>query len=797
MTLGPSLSGIQIKPPLFQVLSSLSLFGISSLNFKPYSQISPHLHIIIALKFKTPKGWKDTFAMIDSGGTHNFIDTDFSLIHALPTYPMSQPSRLLMADGNDSKGGLVSHEISLPIVIGPHSETTTFSVTKLGGYPIVLGLPWLKEHDPHIHWSQHQITFGSSHCLSHCQVSEPCTIPALPSHPSAQRPSKVPRSTSASPKSTVKSKSPVKSQLSSDPKTSIAIPKVSLINSAALNMCMRLPDSQLYRLCISEIQEPTETTTDPDLSKIPSEYHEFSDVFSKSEAHKLPEHRPYDLKIPLQEGTTPPFGPVYNLSPLELEVLRKYIDDNLKKGFIKHSQSPAGAPILFVKKSDGSLRLCVDYRGINKITIKNRYPLPLIPELLDKVGKAKYFTGLDMRDGYHLLRMGVGEEWKTAFCSRYGLFEYNVVPFGLCNAPAAFQHLMNDVLREYLDDFLVIYLDDILIYSNTKSEHQHHVRLVLQRLREAGLYVKPEKCQFAVSEVSFLGYLISANGIRMDPKKVEAVTSWPTPQSQHDIQVFLGFANFYRRFIKEYSRTVSPITALLKKDVTFNWNQEADTAFRYLKTSFTTAPVLRHFDRSRPAILEADASNEALGGTVSQYDDQGILHPCAFHSRKFTPPERNYEIYDKEMLAIVECMDIWRYYFEGAEHKLKVLTDHKNLVWFTETKSYNRRQARWAEKLSRFDFVIQFRPGIEAGKPDALSRRPDYWPPKGGGDSDSRNEFTFLKPDQVKGFPSLATTYMICASVAQSMNIDEDLKDSIANALPDDPDIGSYLQQNT
>ena len=202
----------------------------------------------------------------------------------------------------------------------------------------------------------------------------------------------------------------------------------------------------MYKLYTSGILESSDSASDPDLSKIPSEYHDFAEVFSKTEAHKLPEHRPYDLKIPLQEGTTPPFGPVYNLSPLELKVLHKYIDDNLRKGFIRHSQSPAGAPILFVKKADGSLRLCVDYRGINKITIKNRYPLPLIPELLDKVGKAKYFTGLDMRDGYYLLRMANGEEWKTAFRSHYGLYEYNVVPFGLCNAPAAFQHLMNEVL---------------------------------------------------------------------------------------------------------------------------------------------------------------------------------------------------------------------------------------------------------------------------------------------------------------------------------------------------------------
>jgi hypothetical protein len=548
---------------------------------------------------------------------------------------------------------------------------------------------------------------------------------------------------------------------------------------------------------------PADTDASPNAAPtIPAEYQDYADVFSKTEAHKLPEHRPYDLSIPLQEGTAPPLLPVYNLSPLELDVLRKYIDENLRKGFIRHSQSPAGAPILFVKKADGSLRLCVDYRGINKITIKNRYPLPLIPELLDKVGKAKRFTALDMRDGYHLLRMAKGEEWKTAFRTRYGLFEYNVVPFGLCNAPAAFQHLMNDVLREYLDVFVVIYLDDVLIYSENASEHKRHVRMVLEKLRQAGLYAKPEKCQFSVEEVAFLGYLISPHGVRMNPKKVEAVTAWPIPQSQHDIQVFLGFANFYRKFINEYSHVVTPLTALLKKDVAFRWSPEAHKAFRTLKEAFTTAPILRHFDRTRPAILEADTSNEALGGAVSQYDDDGVLHPCAFHSRKFTSAERNYEIYDKEMLAIVECMDIWRHYFEGADHKLKVLTDHKNLVWFTETKSYNRRQARWAEKLSRFDFVIQFRPGVEAGKPDALSRRPDYWP-KGGGDPTTRNEFTFLKPEQMEGFPSQElpketpneANYMVCAAVAQSLHIDQDLSAAIGTALPTDPDIGPHLEQ--
>ena len=238
--------------------------------------------------------------------------------------------------------------------------------------------------------------------------------------------------------------------------------------------------------------------------------------------------------------------------------------------------------------------------------------------------------------------------------------------------------------------------------------------------------MKPQKCQFTVEKVAFLGYLISAEGIEMEPSRIEAVSSWPTPKSVHDIQVFLGFANFYRKFIKGYSKIASPMTALLSKGTPFNWGSAADSAFQQLKNSFVSAPILKHFDHLQPAILEADASDEALGGIVSQYDENGILHPCAFHSRKFNPAERNYEIYDKEMLAIVECMDKWRYYFEGSEHQLTVLTDHRNLVWFTETKNYNRRQTRWAEKLSRFNFIIKYRPGLQGGKPDALSRRPDY-----------------------------------------------------------------------
>src|SRR6202048_1944245 len=485
------------------------------------------------------------------------------------------------------------------------------------------------------------------------------------------------------------------------------------------------------------------------------------------------------------------------MSPTELEVLRKYIDENLKKGFIRHSQSSCGAPILFVKKADGTLRLCVDYRALNKITTKNRYPLPLIGELLDRISRAKYFTKFDVRDGYHRLRMATGEEWKTAFRCRYGLFEYNVMPFGLCNAPGTFQHYMNDTFRDFLDKFLIIYLDDLLIYSDSLAEHKVHVRMVLERLRDAELYLKPSKCQFHVQEVGFLGFIVGPRGIQMDPAKVSAITSWPVPTSVHDIRVFLGLANFYRRFIRNFSKAAAPITALLKKNRKFRWTPEAQVAFDSLRTAFTTAPVLRHFDPSLPTVLEADASDYAVGAVISQRDpESGRLHPITFYSRKFNSAELNYEIYDKEMLAIVETMDHYRHYFEGLGQSTMIFSDHRNLLWFTETKVYNRRQARWAEKMSRFDFKIVFRLGKQGGKPDALSRRPDYTL----GNDVSERTMTFLKPEQVDTTllsaddPILASYILFSANItAISMKRDEARVLSIRKALEEDAEVSPLL----
>ena len=323
----------------------------------------------------------------------------------------------------------------------------------------------------------------------------------------------------------------------------------------------------------------------------------------------------------------------------------------------------------------------MDYRGLNKITNPNRYPLPLMQELQDRVQGAQWFTKLDLKNGFNLIRMRPGDEWKTAFRTRYGLFEFNVMPFGLTNTPSTFQEMMNHVLSDILVVGVLAYMDDILIYGKTEEEHDRLVKETLERLQKNGLAVSPEKCVWKTQEVEFLGYVIGRNGIKMSEEKVKAVLSWETPKSFTEVQSFLGFANFYRRFIQDYSQVARPLTELTKREAAqeWRWNPEAEKAFKELKNRFTTAPILAHFDATRQVKIESDASDCATEAILSQRDSENRLHPVAFHSRKFTPVEINYEIHDKELLAIVDAFKHWRRYCEGARHQIEVFSDHQNL----------------------------------------------------------------------------------------------------------------------
>jgi transposase InsO family protein len=464
------------------------------------------------------------------------------------------------------------------------------------------------------------------------------------------------------------------------------------------------------------------------------EGNDFSDVFDPDKASELPDLGGVEHSI--ETDGPVPYGPLYQLSETQLEALRAYLHDALQKRWIRPSTSPAGAPILFVPKKDGGLRLCVDYRGLNKVTIKNRHPLPLIDETLDRLVGARIFTKLDLKDAYHRVRIQEGHEWKTAFRTRYGHFEYLVMPFGLANAPATFQAYVNTAMAGLLDDFVVVYLDDILIYSKNEDEHHDHVRQVLTRLRKHNLYAKLSKCEFDVKEVEFLGFLVGINGVQADPERIRSVVEWPQPQSFHDVQVFLGFANFYRRFIHRYSAVTLGLTDLLKgmvrgrKAGELEWTKEAEASFQNLKTAFTQAPILIHFDPSKKVRVETDASGFAIAGTISQQQSTGEgtkmhWHPVAFWSRKLSPAERNYSTYDAELLAIVEAFKQWRHYLEGSRFTIEVITDHNNLRYFTEAKYLGGRQARWAMFLATYDFEIIYRKGT-ANPADGPSRRPDY-----------------------------------------------------------------------
>jgi len=362
------------------------------------------------------------------------------------------------------------------------------------------------------------------------------------------------------------------------------------------------------------------TASDQPLEDVPMEFRQYLGIMSKEAADTLPEHCPYNCKIDLKEGTTAPWGPIYPLSEIELQTLQEWLKEMEKTGKIRRSTSPAGSPILFVPKPNGwGLRLCVDYRGLNAVTIPNRYPLPLMQELQDRVQDARYFTKMDLKNGFNLIRIRDGDEWKTAFRTRYGLYEFNVMPFGLTNAPSTFQDMMNHILSDILDIGVLVYMDDILVYAKTEKEHDTLVKTVLERLQQNRLAVSPEKCVWKAEEVEFLGYIIGRNGVRMSQDKVEAVLSWNSPTSVKETQSFLGFANFYRRFIQDDSRIARPMTELTKKSETkWEWTPEAEIAFRELKRRFTTAPVLGHFDTANPVIIETDASDFAIGVVLSQ-----------------------------------------------------------------------------------------------------------------------------------------------------------------------------------
>jgi hypothetical protein len=389
--------------------------------------------------------------------------------------------------------------------------------------------------------------------------------------------------------------------------------------------------------------------------------------------------------IELVAGTAPIFKRPYGMAANQLAELKEQLQELLDKGYIRPSASPWGAPIIFVPKKDGTQRMCVDYCSLNEVTIKNMYPLPRIDDLFDQLKGACVFSKIVLRSGYHQLKIRATDIPKTAFITQYGLYEYMVMSFGLTNAPAYFMYLMNKVFMEYLDRFGVVFIDDILIFSKNEEDHDEHLCVVFQKLRENQLYAKLSKCEFWLKEVSFMGHIISEGGISVDPSKVKDILSWKTPQNVSDIISFLGLAGYYRRFIEGFSKISKPTTELLAKGNTFEWTPRHETSFQELKKGLTTAPVLTMPDMEKLFSIYCDASGQGLECALTPDG-----HVVEYASRELRKHEEKYPTHDMELAAVVHALKIWRHYIIGKRYE--VYSDHKRLKYIFTQPDLNLRQ---------------------------------------------------------------------------------------------------------
>lgn len=625
--------------------------------------------------------------LIDGGAEGNIISTSFQRRHQLHRTECL-PIPILLPNGSSS---ITKHTVPITLDRGDYSDSLNPILYPLNKYDLILGKPWLTKVNPLINWRTNDLHFTHNgiDVLWNCHGFKANDIQSRT--------------------------------------------KGLLVTHMHFHSMATLPGSELFLALIRNTPEPSEETdkprTIPDMTpevrSIVME--EFADVFPEKLPDGLPLDRGDAMKIETDPTADPPFRPVIRLSIAELDELRKQLDDLLSKGFIKPSTSPYGAPVLFVRKKDGTLRMCVDYRGLNKITRKNRHPLPRIDELLDRFRGAGYFSKLDLLSGYHQQCIFGPHTHKTAFRCRYGHFEFNVVPFGLTNAPASFSRMMMRVLDPVLDKWVVVYLDDLLIYSKTKKEHLQHLRSVLALLRKNGLYAKLSKCSFMQDETEFLGHTITKDGIKTSAGLSKAIRDWPTPKSTKDVQQFLGLAQFYQQYVSGFAKIALPLSSLLANNTPFTWTTEQQSAFTQLKQAICSAPVLRIFDPDLLTFVDTDASGFAIGAVLLQTDRQGNAHPIAFTSRKLQPAERNYPTHEQELLAVIHALRTWRYYLDGT--KFTVNTDHDTLRHFPTQPKLTRRQARWMELLQEYDFDFKYKRGVDNIVPDALSRRPDYQDP--------------------------------------------------------------------
>ncbi|CAI5484601.1 unnamed protein product [Closterium sp. Yama58-4] len=615
--------------------------------------------------------------LVESGASHSFVSSSLvSRLHLEADTAAVNFKDARMVDGTPLHIGPVIRK--LRVVLGPITVRRDFDSATLDGYDFIFGRDWLRTVSTQFDWAQ-----------GRCSVKVDGEFRELP-------------------------------QWSDGATSSTAI-----INAVRVRQLVKRA-ARIFAVFLEEVEAEegkggsaavSEKATLP--AEVSALLAEFADVFPDELPPGLPPSRAVDHRIELEPGSRPVAKPQWRLSPAETEEMTQQVRHFLAQGFIQPSRSPWAAPILFAPKKDGGLRMCIDYRALNAATVKNRFPVPRVEDLLDAVQGARVFSKIDLRSGYHQIRVVPEDQHKTAFRTKQGLYEFRVLPFGLTNAPATFQTLINTVLSEFLGSFVVVYLDDILIFSKSKEEHVQHLQKVFEVLRREKLYAKQSKCEFFLPEVEFLGHVVSASGVRTDPKKIAAVQDWVAPTSVKELQSFLGFANYYHRFIQGYASIASPLTDLLRKGVEYVWGPAQQQAFEQMKQSLTSSPTLSYPDPTRPYVVVTDASDQAIGAVLLQDQGRG-LQPIAYESRKLRGAELNYPIHDKEALAIIHAYKVWRCYLEGADSVIR--TDHCSLRFLKSQPQLSRRQARWMEFMEgSFHYRIEYKPGVR-NPADPLTR---------------------------------------------------------------------------
>ncbi|GJS60183.1 putative mitochondrial protein [Tanacetum coccineum] len=462
---------------------------------------------------------------------------------------------------------------------------------------------------------------------------------------------------------------------------------------------------------VLEVMETEEIQPQISLNAL-SGVNNFSNVFEVP--HELPPKRGHDHRILLIEGTPPVNIKPYRHAPIQKDAIKAMVKELLDSGVVRPSQSPFASPIVMVKKKDNTWRMCVDYRQLNKNTVKDKFPIPIIDELIDELHGAVVFSKLDLRSGYHQIRMFEDDIAKIAFRTHEGHYEFMVMPFGLTNAPSTFQALMNDVFKGFLRKFVLVFFDDILIYSKSISEHVEHLIAVLTIMRQNQLFAKKTKCVFGTRQVEYLGHVISAQGVATDPSKIAAMQNWPTPVNIKHLRGFLGLTGYYRKFIRNFASLSRPLTQLLKKGA-LKWSEEAKNSFEALQVAMTQAPVLALLDFTKPFVVETDASGIGIGA-VLQHDG----HPISYLSKALSPKHQNLSTYEKDFLSVVMALDRWRGYL--LDNHFIIKTDHYSLKYLLDQRITTPTQMKWLPKLMGFDYEVKYKNGVDNVAADALSR---------------------------------------------------------------------------